>query len=161
MLVYVNRSDLINDPVPVVGSYEESLGLAIDFHGSACTMLVLPPAAVDMTTFPPTLKTDFRANFMSSMVNAEASRRIAMAFSYDMQRNCNADMSTSTMNHGADSTTWPADALSRKAENDRGWVFVSAIRTASDALGAVTATTDPTDDNHWPTQITPVYIPPT
>lgn len=161
MLVYVNRSDLINSPVPVVGYYEEALGLAIDFQGSACTMLFLPQEAIDKTTLPPTLTTDFRANWMVRMVDNEAQRRIALAFPDYMQRNTNADINTSSLKYGIDSSTWPADAQARKAENDRGWAFVSAIRTTSDALGAQTATTDPTDDNHWPTQITPVYIPPT
>jgi hypothetical protein len=168
MLVFVRRSDLINDPVRVMAFYDELSALPLDFMGAECTRLSLPQEAIikptydvlnpDPTAMIPKLVSDFRVQYMRQMVLAEASRRINLAFPDYMQRNSNADINNSTMKYGAGYGTWPPDAQARKAEGDRGWQFISDVRRVSDALETQTSTTDPTDDAHWPTQISPVYI---
>jgi hypothetical protein len=159
MQVFVPRAALVADQVPIIATYPDTPSLAVDFHGSAATMFSLPPEAIDPNFMPPQLVTNFRDN-MLSMCQAEAQRRINLVFPDYMQRNCNADINRSTTLYGADSSTWPTDAQSRKAENDRGWYYVSQVRQSSDALGAQTATVDPTDNLHWPPDIAPIYIPP-
>lgn len=160
MQVFVKKSDLITDPVPVLAFYNDTPTMALDTHGSDVTLLVLPPLAIDQSSLPPKLTSDFRSQNMPMMVNNEAARRINLSFPDYMQRNCNADINTSTTKYGADSSGWPPDAQDRKADNDRGWSFIATVRQTADALATQTATTDPTDDSHWPVQIPPVYVEP-
>ena len=161
MQCYVNKADLINDPVPVLAFYPDSPTLVNTIHGPNATRLQVPDADLDQSQFPNVLVSTFR-NDMETMVNSEGGQRITAVFTDDMQRNANADVNRSTMLYGADPATWPSDAQARKAEGDRGWQYVSAVRQASDALSTQTSLVDPTDDSHWPTVISPpIYIEPT
>jgi hypothetical protein len=162
MQIFVNKADLINPTVTVQAYYPDSTPpLSITLHGANATLLALPPADIDLSQLPPVLVSTFR-NDMAIMVNAEATRRILLVFSEQMQRNSNADINRSTTLYGASPAAWPADAQARKTEGDRGWNYVGAVRQASDALSTQTSLNDPTDDSHWPTAISPpVYIEPT
>ena len=160
MQVFVRRGMLVEDPVLILAFYEDEPVIPVETHGPDTTVLNLPRPAIDDSVTPPRLVTNFRALHMEQMVNEEASRRIELAFPDFMQRNTNADINTSTTNYGTNSSSWPIDAQARKAENDRGWAYVSDVRMAADALAPITATIDPTDNTHWPTPIAPVYIEP-
>src|SRR5262245_14080761 len=160
MQVFVKRSDLPTEPVPVFAFYEDSPRVADDLHGPDMALLSLPVEKVDRSVTPPVLVSDFRLTKMPQMVNDQANRRIDVAFPDYMQRNANADINNSTVLYGTNVASWPQDAKDRKAEGDRGWTYVSQVRSTSDALSTNTGLIDPTDDVHWPTEITPVYIPP-
>ena len=163
---FVKKADLPGpDLVPVFASYPDSPIVARNAHGDQITPLVLPasqlliPMPNDPPGTMPKLKDTFR-NFMPQMANGKSSRRIDEVFPAYMQSNANADNNSSTMKYGAASVSWPPDAKARKAEADRGWNYIAAVRQSSDALSTQTTTIDPTDNSHWPTVITVIYIPP-
>lgn len=170
MQVYVSKSLLgLPDPIPVLGYYQDAPVLPRDLHGAGASVFSLPASAVIVpasrtsqpisdTQFVPRLKASWRADNMTQMVQDEARRRILESFPDYMQRNCNADINTSTMTYGVDIANWPQDAKDRKIANDTGWVYVNDVRVRSDALESQVTLTDPTDDSHWPTRIPPVYI---
>src|SRR5262245_40625717 len=124
--VFVRRTDLILDPVPVIAYYEEAVDYPIDYHGADCTRICLPVEAIDRGALgsatdpfvPPRLVSNFRSQWMDMMVNDEASRRIDLSFPDYMQRNGNADINNSLTKYGPDQATWPTDAKNRKSEND-------------------------------------------
>lgn len=161
MQVFVKRSSLGEaDPVPVISHYSDIPLMSASLHGGEYTVMILPPSAVDMPQNAPfKLKSDWRDN-MATITQNEAYRRIEDVFPTYMQTNANSDINYSTNKYGVDTSVWPQDAKDRKAENDRGWNYVGAVRQTSDALASQVTLTDPTGDAHWPVRISPVYIPP-
>src|SRR5262245_21110726 len=133
MQMFVRRSDLPTEPVPVFSIYEDDPQHAEDLHGSEFTLLNLPIDKLDRSVTPPVLVSDFRLTKMPQLVNDQANRLIYVAFPDYMQRNANADINSSTMLYGANPATWPQDAKDRKAEGDRGWTYVAQVRMTSDA----------------------------
>jgi len=169
--VFVNKADLTNDPIFVVASFDTELPLVPRGQmGSGCTVLTLPATAITQVPDPrmpgtvggliphnvSVLRSDWRTN-IDEITNGEAYRRIIEGFTEFMQRNATNDNISSLQKYGNDTGTWPADAVARKAEADRGWAYIAAVRQASDAMQG-SLPTDPTDDSHWPQRITPVYI---
>src|SRR5262245_26230831 len=145
--VFVKKSALAgSDPIVVVANFPDDPMMARDAQGTDCTPLCLPAEANDQTNLPPlpsVLRPDWR-DHMQGIVNEEAERRIDEAFPLYMQNNANADINNSTLLYGANAATWPQDAKDRKAENDRGWNYVSAVRQAADALEHDNTLVDPT-----------------
>lgn len=159
--VFVRKTDLAGtDPVRVIAYYPAAPVLDRNLHGADCTVMLLDATSLDMTANPYLLRVDWRQD-MALIVNAESERRLAEVFPDYMQRNASADIGRSTLMYGTDTPSWPQDALDRKAENDRGWQYVSAVRQSSDALSIDLAIIDPTADEHWPTVPSPpIYIAP-
>jgi hypothetical protein len=167
--VYVLISDLSLAIVPVYGVYPDIPMLDRNMMGTTLTVLSLPPEAVKAAPpYDPTVSTTVLFSQLASdwrthtdwLVNNEAQRRILESFSEFMQRNATNDATRSITLYGTVSTTWPVDAQARKAEADRGWVYISAIRVQADAMMS-SMPVDPTADSAWPTRITQVYIPST
>jgi hypothetical protein len=161
MQVFVAKADLALPVVPVYGSYPDVPLIDRAFLGSLYTPLILagsvivPKTVGGITTY--NLASNWRS-YATTLLNGEAQRRILEVFSEFMQRNANNDVNRSTLLYGANQTTWPADAQARLTEAQRGWNYVSALRTRSDSL-ATNLPNDPTADSNWPTVITPIYIP--
>jgi hypothetical protein len=161
MQLFVLKSDLSTPPAETIiwGIHDDLPLLDRGLYGAQYTPLSLPGSVVqtDQTTLRPYLKSDWRSN-VATIANGESYRRIIECFTEFMQRNANSVITGYISQYGADSTTWPVDAKNNKAESDRGWAYVSLVRQSSDAMQSALPA-DPTDDSHWPTKITPVYIP--
>jgi hypothetical protein len=166
--VFVLKSDLAaNAPtVQVHGSYPDLPWLDRNMMGTQYTPLTVPDKAVVPATALPGMTLGFGGQLASNwrtypdtICNYEAMRRILEVFTEYMQRNATNDTNRSVLLYGADSTKWPADAVARRNESQRGWNYVSAVRLQNAAL-INALPNDPTDDAHWPTKITPIYIEP-
>jgi hypothetical protein len=162
MQVYVARSQLTQDPVPVVASFDDLPWRDRNLMGSSFTVLSLPTTAVARIEDPVTkiastvLASDWRSN-ASMIVNMEAQRRILESFSEFMQRNATNSTNDSLLRYGPDKTSWPQSAKDNQAAAEAGWDYVAAVREKSDALEAALPV-DPTADSNWPTRIAPIYI---
>ena len=107
----------------------------------------------DRENYRTVLQSNWRDNWQP-IVNAEANRRITDVFPSYKQTNYIAQFNAYQTQYGADTTTWPAEAQTFKAEYDRGWKYVSDVRAASNAMTGMPQ--DPTADEHWPPVITPI-----
>lgn len=176
MQVFVLRSDLLLDPattkVRVMAAYPDTPAKPIDFNGSQCTVLIVndnqvdwfrpdvaggsppPPSGMGIApTITQVLVPNWR-NEYRYVLNNEAFRRIQLVFPEFKQRNYTAKYQDNITQYGTDTSTWPSEQQTFKAEYDRGWKYVSDVRTASNAWTAMPA--DPTADSIWPTQISPI-----
>lgn len=157
--VFVIRADLsaedAQNPVRVRAAYSNDTVVPIDFAGADATVLVLADNLVknDRDNFRTVLVQNWRDDY-KPVVNAEANRRINLVFPEFKQRNYTAKYQDNITTYGADSTAWPTDEITFKAEYDRGWKYVSDVRAASNAWAAMP--TDPTADSIWPPTITPI-----
>jgi hypothetical protein len=162
MQVVVRRADLGEQQPVVLAHYPDGTNIRSTApYGDGVTTMTVPDTAIEKIEHVGNRLAANWRSFANVVVNAEANRRVQISFPDYMQRNANQDLSNSITSYGADpSNNWPQDALDRKASADAGWNFINAVRQASDAMvGGMPL--DPTDDAHWPTQIPPVYIPPT
>jgi hypothetical protein len=156
MKVFVKRSDLTlsaNAAVSVIGYYDDHTDIAPTAHGAGATVLSLGPEAV--VTGPlrgMTLASNWRDLYRDQMAHGEAERRIVAAFPEHSQRNCLAEYMGYIVAHGPDAAKWPKVAQSRRAEIERLWAYVTAVRLAARSV-ATALPTDPTADAHWPARI--------
>jgi hypothetical protein len=104
------------------------------------------------------LDTNWRALSQTNLISYEANSRITTAFPDYSQRNANNEMNGYITLYGADSTQWPSAQQARKAEIDRCWNYVNAVRNTANAMGSASLPVDPSDNSHWPTVISP-YVP--
>jgi hypothetical protein len=157
--VFVVRADLLTETaeqfVAVVATYGNAMETTIDMHGPACTLLLLGDDLITiqqpfMTTV---LKTAWRTDY-KPVINFEAARRINLAFPEYKQRNYTAQYQEYITTYGADTAAWPTEALTFKAEYDRGWQYVNDVRSASNAWTQMPV--DPTDNSIWPVAISPI-----
>jgi hypothetical protein len=156
---FIIRNDLLiedaQNPVRVRAAYPNTANLPIDFAGADCTSVVVADNLVqnDSANYRNILISTWRDDY-KPVVNAEAARRINLVFPEYKQRNYTAKYQDYITTYGADTTAWPQEALDFKVEYDRGWQYVSDVRTASNAWTAMP--TDPTADSIWPPTITPI-----
>jgi hypothetical protein len=156
---FVFRNDLIvedqDNPVRVAASYPEAIKVDIGLHGDQCTVMTIADNYIlnDMDNGRIILKSGWRDNY-KPVLAAEASRRIYLVFPEFKQRNYTASVQNSITTYGADTTLWPPDQQDVKVEGDRGWQYVSDVRSASNAWTGMP--TDPTADEIWPPSITPI-----
>jgi len=157
MQVFVHRSDLtltIGEVVRVFGYYEDGTEIAPDAHGFGAALLSLSQAAiVNDSLRTTTLAPGWREANRELIVYSEAERRILAAFPDYSQRNSSAELMGYLAVHGANAAAWPAAAQRRKAEIDRAWAYVDAVRRASHGMLAGALPADPTADGHWPMRI--------
>jgi hypothetical protein len=159
MQVFVVRNDLLVEdsthPVHVLATYPNETPVAIDLYGTGNTLLVLADAQVyyDRDNMSMVLRSTWRDDW-APVVNAEANRRIVLAFPEYKQRNYTAAVQTSITTYGTDTSTWPQVDQDNKAEGDRGWQYVSDVRAAANGFSAMPV--DPTSDTIWPVAITPI-----
>jgi hypothetical protein len=156
---FVIRNDLLvedaQNPVRVRASYGNAMVFAIDSHGPECTLLFLADNLIeqDRINYRTILVSTWRDDY-KPVVNAEANRRINIAFPDYKQRNHTARVQDNITKYGPDPAMWPQDEQDFKIESDRGWQYVADVRAASNAWSAMP--TDPTADAIWPPAITPV-----
>lgn len=156
---FVIRNDLLiedaQNPVRALAAYPNATPVTIDMHGAQCTLLTLADNLVvnDQANFRIILVATWRDDY-KPVVNAEAARRINLVFPEYKQRNYTARYQDYITSYGADPAAWPQEALDFKVEYDRGWQYVSDVRTASNAWTAMP--TDPTADSIWPPAISPI-----
>jgi hypothetical protein len=162
MQAFVNRNDLVNEdedhPVPIIASYGNGMVIAITAHGPDCTVLFIQDdlglVRDDRTAMRQYLRSNWRDSYMP-VINAEANRRINLAFPQYKQMNYNATYNGYQTQYGTDSTTWPPGAPQDfLAEYNRGWKYVNDVRDASNAWTAMPV--DPTADGIWPPVINPI-----
>ena len=156
---FVVRNDLlvegIDNPVRVVAVYGNGMVLTIDSQGSGYTLLrladnlIIRDPAKLVAVLAPTWRDDYKP-----VINAEANRRIELVFPSYKQSNYTAQVQNDITKYGTDTTQWPIGEQNFKIEADRGWKYVSDIRTASNAWASMPP--DPTADSIWPPTITPV-----
>ena len=155
---FVVRGDLLNEavdkPVRVRAVYSNGMILTLESHGVECTLLLLADNLVIRdNNFQTVLKSTWRTDY-GPVINAEANRRIELAFPDYKQRNYTARVQDMITTYGADASIWPQAERDFKAEADRGWQYVADVRTASNAWTAMPV--DPTADSIWPPAITPI-----
>lgn len=161
MQAFVRRADLIAETattrVPVVASYGNGMTIALDAHGPQCTLLFLQDdlnlVEDDEFRIMQRLVTAWR-DMPKPVVNAEANRRIVLAFPDFKQRNYTARYQDNQTKYGTDPAQWPQEEKNFKVEYDRGWLYVHDVRAVANAMTALPA--DPTANEHWPPQITPI-----
>jgi hypothetical protein len=155
MKVFVDRSDLTltaNEAVRVLGYYEDHVAVSPTAHGDRATILFVGPGAV-VNANGPTLPPGWREANRTQLAYGEAERRILEAFPDYSQRNSAAELMGYLSVHGANASAWPATAQRRKAEIDRAWAYVEAVRRAASAMLAGALPANPSANSHWPTQI--------
>lgn len=156
---FVIRNDLLiedaQNPVRVRASYGNGMALPIDFAGADCTLLSIVDNLIqeDRANYRSILVSTWRDDY-KPVVNAEANRRINLVFPEYKQRNYTAHYQDNITSYGADATAWPQPEKDFKIEYDRGWQYISDVRSASNAWTAMP--TDPTADGIWPPTITPI-----
>lgn len=156
---FVIRNDLLiedaQNPVRVRASYGNGMVLAVDLHGTECTLLRVADNLIvqDRDNFRSILIPTWRDDY-KPVVNGEANRRIELVFPDYKQRNHTARVQDDITKYGADATTWPQQEKDFKVESDRGWQYVADVRAASNAWSAMP--TDPTADAIWPPAISPI-----
>jgi hypothetical protein len=157
MQVFVNRSDLtlsVNEIVRVLGYYDDGVEVAATAHGPQAALLSLSKAAIDNTRHGTVLTSGWREANRELIVYSEAERRILAAFPDYSQRNASAELMGYLAVHGA-AAAWPAAAQRRKAEIDRAWAYVEAVRRAARGILARALPANPVADSHWPARISP------
>jgi len=161
--IFVNRNDLViedvDHPVKIIASYANDAIVTVDMHGAAATVLSVADTVVNRNSLNarqpfPTLTATWRNDY-KPVINAEAQRRIYDVFADYKQRNYTAAVQGYITQYGADATVWPQPAKDVKTEGDRGWTYVTAVRTAANAWTAMPGG-DPTADSIWPTVISPI-----
>jgi hypothetical protein len=125
---------------------------------SVSDAMVIPKVIPYLQSSTMVLQTNWRADNPTQTVSYEANRRITTTFPEYSQRNSNSEINGYITTYGADTTTWPAAEQARKAEVDRCWNYVNAVRNIANAMVLSALPVDPTDDSHWPTVISP-YVP--
>ena len=156
MQVFVRRSDLTLDSVPVIGTYDDSVRIDPAQHGGDMVVLSLPPNAVISPTAEismPMLVTGWREANKQQIISAQATKLIDDVFPEYSQRNSTAELTGYIATYGADSNKWPDAARKRKAEIDRCWSYVNAVRNKSTAMMRASLPVDPTANSNWPTRI--------
>jgi len=158
MQVFVRRSALTlatDEAVPVMAYYEDSVEITADMQRPEFATLSLPGHAIRTGPALPSLAPGWREENKSQIVSGEAERRILDVFPEHSQRNSMHEVYAYLTGFGADAGKWPASAQRRRAEIDRCWSYVDAVRnTATEMLKSALAA-DPTADSHWPTRIAP------
>ena len=153
MQVFVRRSDLTlrtDEAVAVMMSLEDMTPITPDMLRPDFSLFSLATTAIDRSHVPPRLTPGWREANRAQIISAEATRRIDAAFPEYSQRNSAAEMMGYIAVHGANSATWPREAQQRKAEIDRAWAYVEAVRQASHGLMRGALPADPTASGHWP-----------
>jgi len=161
MQAFIKRADLLADDgsamVPILALYGNGMVMAIDAHGSMATLIFLQDdlglVFHDRDKSMDFLITSWRDNY-KPVINWESNRRIVKAFPEYKQRNYTARYQDNITKYGTDPSQWPQAEKDWTVEYDRGWQYVSDVRSTSNAFTALPA--DPTADEHWPPAITPV-----
>lgn len=174
MQIFVKRADLTgqaDEIVYAVATYDDATQVdPAAYDKIAITVFILPPTAVqivvptppangDIPLMPvdrrPTLVKSWRMDYVTQIPAGEAGRRIYSAFPDYSQMNSNNEMNGYITQYGNDSSKWPSAAQNRKAEIDRCWTYVNAVRASANAMAQQMLPVDPTADGHWPTIIPP------
>lgn len=162
MKAFINRGDLTSggDKVPIVALYDDTTLVSDQAHGGSVQVTVQPSAIVSDEYGIQYLTGDWRAaGNQQQIVSAEATRRIDAMFPEYSQRNSIAETNGYILQYGIDTGKWPKAARDRKAEIDRCWNYVNAVRSKATAMMKGALPTDPTANANWPTVISP-YQPP-
>src|ERR1700747_2366295 len=137
MQVFLKRSDLSsNQDAEILAVYEEGVEVDPKWHGGNAAIVHVPNSAINYSVSPYKLLAGWRDGNQAQMMAAEATQRIDDVFPDYAQRNLIAEIEGYILQYGADSTKWPEAAKQRKAEFDRCWNYVEAIRSTSNKLAA-------------------------
>jgi hypothetical protein len=150
MQVFVRRSSLLAEPVPVMMYFEDSAAITPEMRRPELALLTLNGAAVQRTHRGNVLAPGWRESNRERVVHGEATRRILAALPDHSQRNRLAEFLRYVVAHGADAAKWPRPAQERKAEIERGWNYIDAVRKAARTMANAPLPADPTADSHWP-----------
>lgn len=158
MQVFVRRSSLTltaDEAVSVMGYFDDAATLPpAMLRRTDFTLLSLANGAILPGMGLGSLAPGWREANRAQIVSGEATRRIDAVFPEYSQRNSIAEMNGYIVSLGVTATAWPTAPQRRKAEIDRAWSYVNAVRASADGMlkGALPA--DPTNDSHWPTRAT-------
>jgi hypothetical protein len=158
MQVLVRRSALTlatDEAVPVMAYYEDSVEITADMQRPEFATLSLPGHAIRTGPALPSLAPGWREESKSQIVCGEAKRRILSVFPEHSQRNSMYEVNSYLTEYGTSLGKWPAAAQQRKAEIERCWTYVNAVRNAASDMLKSALAADPTADSHWPTRIAP------
>jgi hypothetical protein len=149
MQVFINRAELAfrDRPMRVLGYHEDGQAIEVSAYGAQATVLSLRSSAITNTQTGPALMPGWREANREQVVRGEAARRILAVFPEHAQRNAALEL-------GLMAAGGAKDSAKRKAEIERAWTYVNAVRQAAKAMvGALPA--DPTSDSHWPPRAAP------
>lgn len=163
MQVIVPRADLTlaaDEVVHVLYSYDDAATNMTTMKPEWTIMSVNPVTSVvlDKTGMQKLLAPEWRNNSRNQIVSFEASLRVNAVFPDYSQRNANNEMNGYITTYGANSAAWPSGQQARKAEMDRCWAYINAVRQTANAMVNAALPADPTSDSNWPTRVPP-YVP--
>jgi hypothetical protein len=149
MQVFVRRSTLTNEAVPILLSVDDTAAIPLEMQRPGLTVLSVAGSAIQNSERGPALEPGWRETNQREIIKGEARRRILEAFPEHEQRNAALEIALLLATHG--SGQWPREAQGRKAEIERAWGYINAVRAAAKAMLATgTLPVDPTADAHWP-----------
>lgn len=156
MQAVVTRSELSGSEVTVVATFDDHINVDIKQYGQDATLLSVPNTAIQNRFGQvPILTGDWRSSSKVQVLSAEATRRIDETFPDYSQRNAIAELEGYMLSSGVDPSKWTAVQRGRKAEIDRCWNYVNAVRAANTKMMSAALPSDPTADSNWPTRISP------
>jgi hypothetical protein len=161
MRIFVRRSSLTlksDEVVPVLMTLDDSAELPNEAQWPQlrdAAMLNLPASAIQHVDMRPTLPPGWRETYRSQIAEGEAERRILAAFPEPLQRYSLYELDAAILDHGSDAKQWPQSAQRRKADIERAWGYVQAVRAKAGSLAKSALPADPTADRHWPARIEP------
>jgi hypothetical protein len=162
MRIFVRRSALTlkaDEVVTVMMTLDDRAEMPTEAQWPPLTqmaMLNVPPLALHHVQIGlPTLAPGWRETYRTQITEGEAERRIVIAFPEHLQRYSLYELDAAILDHGPDAKQWPATTKQRKADIDRAWGYVVAVRGKAAAMAKGALPADPTSDRHWPPRIAP------
>jgi hypothetical protein len=161
MRTFVRRSSLTlktDEVVPVLLTLDDRAEVPTEKQWPMVretAMLDLPPDAVRQVDMRPVLPPNWRETYRTQIAQREAERRIEEAFPEPLQRYSLYELNAATLDHGTDAKQWPTRTRQHKADIDRAWNYVQAVRAKANDMAKSALPADPTSDRHWPPRIAP------
>jgi hypothetical protein len=158
MLAVVKRADLTgtgSEVVRVLAFYDDDAAFDPAAYGDDVAVLLVAQSAIRASPDPATLDPNWRTQNSRQTVMREATSRIEDVFPEDAQRDSIMEVNDYMLQFGTDINKWSAMARQRKAEIDRCWNYIRAIRTAGNGMASAPLRADPTLDSLWPPRIGP------
>lgn len=158
MKVFIKGADMASGKdARIIAVYEDDIAIDAKAHGDDAIMLTgVPRTAVKSDINGMMLASDWRQmSDTRQVVSGEATKRIEEVFPSYSQLNTVMEVEQYILKYGTDAAKWPANVKQRKAEIDRCWDYVNAVRSASATMAKASLPVDPTADARWPNKIAP------
>jgi hypothetical protein len=155
MKIFIRKSSLGEKNPEIVASYGSDQPVNANTHGNDMSMFEIPDGLVSLALLPdetmPRLPEDWRERLTEPAVQAEAKRRIDEALSPIEQITTLHELVEFVLQHGSEIEHWPDSAKRRKADIDKTWDYVRAVKESARTIKSLPATLS--HDKHWPERL--------